>query len=180
MNSKYFRIATYRKLLPTYTTQSEYNSHERSSESSFRFCRIKAYSWSPVDRSLLLSVWGVMLHATKTWAVIVDINRLVKNDNVMVRWIWPSKIMHKRHMADLNKHLGISSLEIILRRGRWRWFGQVKRMDGNQECCTLMSRVSTVDGQGNNGWTSILQTSQSIWSMIVMRKEQPSTPVVTW
>lgn len=97
MNSKYFRIATYRKLLPTYTTQSEYNSHERSSESSFRFCRIKAYSWSPVDRSLLLSVWGVMLHATKTWAVIVDINRLVKNDNVMVRWIWPSKIMHKRH-----------------------------------------------------------------------------------
>lgn len=131
MNSKYFRIATYRKLLPTYTTQSEYNSHQRSSESSFRFCRIKAYSWSPVDRSLLLSVWGVMLHATKTWAVIVDINRLVKNDNVMVRWIWPSKIMHKRHMADLNKHLGISSLEIILRRGRWRWFGQVKRMDGN-------------------------------------------------
>ena len=76
------------------------------------------------------AVRDVLLHASVTWAVTSDdCNRLVRNDNAMIRWICSSRLTDKIPTAQLRERLGICSIEDLLRRGRLRWFGHVKRLD---------------------------------------------------
>ena len=76
------------------------------------------------------AVRGVLLYASETWAVTADdCNRIVRNDNAMVRWICSSRLTDKISTAQLRERLGIFSIEDLLRQGRLRWFGHVKRLD---------------------------------------------------
>ena len=69
---------------------------------------------------------GVFLHASETWTLTdVDKMRLTRNDNAMVRWICSLRL------SDLRTD-SIPSLDVILRQGRLRWFGHIKRMDDEQ------------------------------------------------
>ena len=71
-----------------------------------------------------------MLYASETRAAKVDdINRLVKNDNAMVRWICSAKLCEKIRMSDLRTRRGISSIEDVIIYSRLRWLGHLQRMD---------------------------------------------------
>ena len=65
-------------------------------------------------------VHRVLLHASETWPMMVEDT-----------WICSSKIMDKTPVDVLRNHLGISSLDVILRCGRLRWFGHISRMEEN-------------------------------------------------
>ena len=78
------------------------------------------------------AVRGVMLHASETWAVTTeDCNRLVRNDNAMLRWICSSRLSERIPTAHLREMLGIPPLEDLLRQGRLRWYGHVRRLSEN-------------------------------------------------
>ena len=69
---------------------------------------------------------SVLLYASETWAVRVDdIDRLVRNDNAMVR----CKKKKKKPSSDLRTRMDISSIEDVIRYNRLRWFGHLQRMD---------------------------------------------------
>ena len=69
-----------------------------------------------------------MLHASETWPIaVVDSARLVTSDNAMVRWMCKKKITDRARMSDMDRILGIKDFERILRTGRLRWYGHLKR-----------------------------------------------------
>ena len=73
---------------------------------------------------------SVLLHTSVTWALTVEEqNRLIRNDNSMVRWISSVRLADKKPMSGLRDDLGIRSIENLLRRGRLRWYGHGKRME---------------------------------------------------
>ena len=72
-----------------------------------------------------------MLHAAETWAMKVDtLNRLRRNDRAMIRLICNVKAKDEVSSDSLLTKLGIQDLGVVLRTGRMRWFGHVKRSTG--------------------------------------------------
>ena len=57
--------------------------------------------------------------------------KLIRNDNTMVRWICCSsaKSCEKIPMPDLRTHMGISSIEDVIRYNHLHWFGHLQHMD---------------------------------------------------
>ena len=93
----------------------------------------KSISLKSRGKVFVAGVRGVLLHASETWAVTTDdTKRLERTDNAMVRWICSTKITDRTPMSELRLRLGIPSLVDILRRGRLRWFGHVKRLEESQ------------------------------------------------
>ena len=75
-------------------------------------------------------VRSVLLYACETWPVTVaDLNRLLRNDNLMVRWICGQKLSDRVPTAQLQAKLGISSIDAAIRKARLRWFGHTVRME---------------------------------------------------
>ena len=92
------------------------------------------------------AVRGVMLHASTTWAVTVDdCNRLIRNDNAMIRWICSTRLSERVFMAVLRNRLGIPPIDDLLRQGRLRWFGHVQRM--NEDCWQKRILSHVIDGK---------------------------------
>ena len=90
----------------------------------------KSISLKSRGRVFQSAIRGVLLHASVTWALTKeDSNRLIRNDNAMIRWICSTRVIDRIPTETLRARLGISSLEVLLRQGRLRWFGHVKRMD---------------------------------------------------
>ena len=92
----------------------------------------KSISVKARGRVFSAGVRSVLLHASVTWALTSeDCNRLVRNDNAMVRWICSSRLVDKVPSALLRDRPGIASIEDLLRQGRLRWFGHIKRLEEN-------------------------------------------------
>ena len=90
-----------------------------------------------------------MLHSAETWAM----NRLRRNDCVMIRWICNVKAKDEVSSDSLLTKLGIQDLDVVLRTGRMRWFGHVERSSGWISEVRKLNVVHRKDlaGQGNHG-----------------------------
>ena len=63
-----------------------------------------------------------MLHAAETWAMKADtLNRLRRNDLVMIRWICNVKAKDEVSSDSLLTKLGIQDLDVVLRTSRMVW-----------------------------------------------------------
>ena len=73
----------------------------------------------------------------------------------MIRWICSSRLIDKVSIAQLGDGQGISALEDLLRQGRLRWFGHVKRLDDDSRQEKVMSHMVNgkyVVGPRSVGW----------------------------
>src|SRR2546425_10363725 len=52
--------------------------------------------------------------------------RLVRTENSMVRWMSGVTLKDRRKSEDLRRGLGIESVDRVVSRGRLRWFGHVE------------------------------------------------------
>ena len=73
-----------------------------------------------------------MLHALEAWVMMVDtLNRLRRNDRVMIRWIRNDKTKDEVSSDHLLTNLGIQDLDVVLRISRMRWLRHVERSAGS-------------------------------------------------
>src|SRR2546425_9504076 len=73
-------------------------------------------------------VQRVLVYGSETWPMKKDdMQRLVRTENSMVRWMSGVTLKDRRKTKDLRKGLGIESVDRVVSRGRLRWFGHVER-----------------------------------------------------
>src|SRR3989441_8722734 len=69
-------------------------------------------------------VQRVLVYGSETWPMKVDdMQRLVRTENNMVRWMSGVTLNDKRSSEELRCGLGIVGVDRVVRRGRLRWFG---------------------------------------------------------
>src|SRR3954466_11933795 len=72
-------------------------------------------------------VQRVLAYGSKTWAMkVVDMQRLMRTENNMVRWMSGVTMKDRRTCEELRKGLGIESVDRVVSRGRLRWYGHVE------------------------------------------------------
>ena len=65
---------------------------------------------------------------SETWTIKVeDMQRLERTERMMIRWMCGVRLSDKKASAELLSRLDIESDSVVVRRGRLRWFGHVKR-----------------------------------------------------
>ena len=70
------------------------------------------------------------MYGSETWAMKkVDLQRLLRTGNNMVRWMSGVTLKDRRKSEDIRRGLGIESVDRVVSRGRLRWFGHVERKD---------------------------------------------------
>src|SRR6059036_2668160 len=60
-----------------------------------------------------------------------DMQRLVRTENSMVRWMSGVTLKDRRPREELRRKLDIEGVEGVVRRGRLRWFGHVERKEAD-------------------------------------------------
>jgi hypothetical protein len=76
------------------------------------------------------AVRSVLLYGSETWPLTTeDTNRLIRNDNSMIRWICSVKLAERKPMNTLRSMLNIPPLPEVCRSNRLRWFGHLERME---------------------------------------------------
>ena len=69
-----------------------------------------------------------LLHGSETWAPTApDLQRLCRNDRVMICWICGVKPHDEVPIETLYTKLGIQDVAVALRTNRLRWYGHVVR-----------------------------------------------------
>ena len=106
-------------------------------------------------------VRGVLLHASMTWAVTVDnCNKLIPNDNAMVRWVCSSRLVDKIPTAQMRDRLDIPSLEDCYRADCvcTAMYNAWTMPDGKRRCFRILSMENILGGQKRDGWTTSKST----------------------
>ena len=68
------------------------------------------------------------MYGSETWPMKVnDMQRLVRTESSMVRWISGVTLKDRRPSEELRLGQGIEGVEEVVRRGRLRWFGHAER-----------------------------------------------------
>src|SRR3989441_12058657 len=77
-------------------------------------------------------VQRVLVYGSETWPMKVnDMQRLVRTENNMVRWMSGVTLKDRRSSEELRRGLGIGCVDRVVRRGRFRWFGHVERKEAD-------------------------------------------------
>src|SRR5213083_144136 len=77
-------------------------------------------------------VQRVLVYGSETWPMKVnDMQRLVRTENSMVRWMSGVTLKDRRPSEELRLGLGIEGVEEVVMRGRLRWFGHVERKEAD-------------------------------------------------
>ena len=107
-------------------------------------------------------VRSVMLHAAETWAMKVDtLNRLLRNDRAMIRWICNVRAKDEVSSDSLLTKLGIQDLDVVLCTSRMRWFGHVERSTGwIAEVCKLNVVAQKRSGRLRKSWDEVLENDR--------------------
>src|SRR3989441_13360529 len=70
--------------------------------------------------------------SSKTWPMkAVDMRRLMRTENSMVRWMSGVTLKDRRKSEELRRGLGIESVDSVVSRGMLRWFGHVERKEAD-------------------------------------------------
>src|SRR2546425_5032911 len=77
-------------------------------------------------------VQRVLVYGSKTWPMKKDdMQRLVRTENSMVRWMSRVTLKDRRPSEELRLGLGIEGVEEVVRCGRLIWFGHVERKEAD-------------------------------------------------
>src|SRR3954464_5759340 len=77
-------------------------------------------------------VQRLLVYGSETWPTKKDdMQRLVRTENTMVRWMSGVTLKDRRPSEELWLGLGIEGVEEVIRRGRLRLFGHVERKEAD-------------------------------------------------
>src|SRR5437899_3311308 len=101
----------------------------------------------------------------------------------MVRWMSGVTLKDRRTCEELRQGLGIESVDRVVSRGRWRWYGHVERKDTGDwvsECRNLEMVGGARKGRGKKRWIECVATdmkkirlkkkdvqNRSLWSSLI-------------
>ena len=84
-----------------------------------------------------------------------DMQRLVRTENSMVRWMSGVTLKDRRPSVELRRGLGIVGVEEVVRRGSLRWFGHVERKEADDwvsKCRNLEVVCGVRKGRPRKTW----------------------------
>src|SRR5207247_1589559 len=96
-------------------------------------------------------VQRVLVYGSETWPMKVDdMQRLVRTENIMVRWMSGVTLKDRISSEELRLGLGIVGVDRVVRRGRLRWFGHVERKEADDcvSTCRNLEMEGGVRGKG--------------------------------
>src|SRR2546425_6020800 len=101
-------------------------------------------------------VQRVLVYGSETWPMKVDdMQRLVRSENNMVRWMFGVTLKDRRSSEELRRGLGIVDVDRVVRRGRLGWFGHVERKEADDwvsKCKNLEVVGGVKKGRGRKIW----------------------------
>src|SRR6266516_187530 len=113
-------------------------------------------SWRVKGKIYRACVQRVLVYGSETWPMKVDdMQRLVRTENSMVRWVSEVTLKDRRRSEELRHGLGIESVDRVVRRGRLRWFGHVERKEADDwvsKCRNLEVVGGIMKGRGRKTW----------------------------
>src|SRR3989441_935115 len=129
-------------------------------------------------------VQRVLVYGSETWAMkVVDMQRLVRTENNMVRWMSGVILKDRRTCEELRQGLGIERVERVVSRGRLTWYGHVelKNADDWVSKCRNLEVVGGIrKGRGKKTWIECVTTdmkkiglkkedaqNRSVWSSLI-------------
>src|SRR6266516_6433519 len=102
-------------------------------------------------------VQRVLVYGSEIWPMKVDdMQRLVRTENSMVRWMSGVTLKDRRTSEVLRHGLGIESVDSVVSRGRLRWFGHVEckeDKDWVSKCRNLEVIGVIKKGRGKKTWS---------------------------
>src|SRR5206468_12515242 len=129
-------------------------------------------------------VQRVLVYGSETWPMKVDdMQRLVRTENNMVRWMSGVTLKDRRSSEELRRGLGIVGVDRVVRRGRLRWFGHVERKEAEDwvsKCRNLEVVGGIKKSRGKKTWIECVTTdmkkiglkkedaqNRSLWSSLI-------------
>ena len=96
----------------------------------------------------------VLMYGSGTWATKVeDMQRLVRTERAMARWMCGVKLKDRRSNAEIYDRLGVEAVDVV-RKCRLGWFGHVERRQGKwiSKCMELVVEGKREAGRGKKTW----------------------------
>src|SRR5437867_9559122 len=119
-----------------------------------------------------------------------DMQRLVKTENSMVRWMSGVTLKDRRSSEELRIGVGIEGVEEVVRYGRLRWFGHVERKEADDwvsKCRNLKVVGGVKKGGGRKTWMKCVKKDmrecglkkedaqdRSVWSRSIVGNVKPA------
>ena len=113
------------------------------------------------------------MYGSETWVMkVVDIQRLLRTENSMVRWMSGVTLKDRRTCEELRQSFGIEGVDRVVRRGRLRWHGHVERKNADDwisKCRNLELVGGIIKGRGKKTWIECVTTAMK---KIGLKKEK--------
>src|SRR5437899_398898 len=136
-------------------------------------------------------VQRVLVYGSETWPMKVnDMQRLVRTENSMVRWMSGVTLKDRRSSEKLRCGLGIEGVEEVVRRGRLRWFGHVERKEADDwvsKCRNLVVVGGVRKGRPRKTWMECVKEDmdecglkkedaqdRSLWRRLIVGNVKPA------
>src|SRR3989442_11721644 len=136
-------------------------------------------------------VQRVLVYGSETWPMKSDdMQRLVRTENNMVRWMSGVTLKDRRPSKKLRLGLGIEGVEEVVRRGRLRWFGHVERKEADDwvsKCRNLEVVGGVRKGRPRKTWMECVKEDmkecelkkedaqdRSVWSRSIVGNVKPA------
>src|SRR6184192_2346084 len=107
-------------------------------------------------------VQRVLVYGNETWPMKKDdMQRLVRMENNMVRWMSGVTLKDRRLSDKLRLGLGIVGVDRVIFHGRLRWFGHVERTEADDwvsMCRNLEVVGGARKGRGRKRWIECMAT----------------------
>ena len=119
-------------------------------------------------------VRSVILYGSETWAVKEeDIRRLKRTEKAMIRWMCGVSLNDRRGAVtitgeELRERLNLECIEVVMRRGRLRWFGHVARMEEDnwvQRVRSINVEGAVARGRPKKTWDEVIQNDLRVMGL---------------
>src|SRR5437867_9361561 len=136
-------------------------------------------------------VQRVLVYGSETWPMKVDdMQRLVRMENNMVRWMSGVTLKDRRPSEELRRGLDIEGVDRVVRRGKLRWFGHMERKEADDwvsKCRNLEVVGGVKKGGGRETWMQGVKKDmrecglkkedaqdRSVWSRSIVGNVKPA------
>src|SRR6266516_3643895 len=124
-------------------------------------------------------VQRVLVYGSETWPMKADdMQRLVRTENSMVRWMSGVTLKDRRTSEELRHGLGIEGVDSVVSCGRLRWFGHVERKEADDwvsKCRNVEVVGGRRKGRGRKTWIEGVTTDMK---KLVLKKEDAKNRAV--
>jgi hypothetical protein len=113
-----------------------------------------------------LTVRSAMLYSAETWPIRKEeLEKLERTQTRMLRWMAGVKRSERKKTESLRTTFGLDSLDVVMRRSRLRWFGNVARQEEDHPVKSCQAVVISGDrpvGRPRKVWWDVVQSDMDM------------------